>query len=90
MEADFVGQKFLAGRTEPLHFAGFLFKGAPKLRYFKRIEPKGADSIISGCKYIYKRFEKSDAIKLDNAADSVGSRSGKRLSRQPRWASRRH
>lgn len=78
MESDFVGQKFLAGRTEPLHFAGFSFKKTPKLRYYQRIESKGADSIIAGCKDIFKRFEKPDAIKLDNAADSVGSRSGKR------------
>jgi hypothetical protein len=78
MEADIVGQKFLAGQTEPLHFAGFSFKIAPKLRYFQRIESKGADSLINGCKYVFKRFEKPDCIKLDNAADSIGSRSGKR------------
>ena len=78
MEADFVGQKFLAGKTEPLHFAGFSFKAVPKLRYYKRIGAKGADSLIENCKYVFKRFEKPDAIKLDNAADSIGSRSGKR------------
>lgn len=78
MEADFVGQKFLAGRTEPLHFAGFSFKTAPKLRFYKRITAKGADSLIEHCDYVFKRFEKPDAIKLDNAADSIGSRSGKR------------
>jgi hypothetical protein len=78
MEADFVGQKFLAGRTEPLHFIGFSFKELPKLRYFQRIESKGAKSLIAGCKYVFKRFEKPDCIKLDNAADSIGSRSGKR------------
>jgi transposase len=78
MEADFVGQKFLAGRTEPLHFAGFSFKASPKLRYYKRIRAKGADSLIQNCKYVFKQFEKPDAMKLDNAADSIGSRSGKR------------
>lgn len=78
MEADFVGHKFLAGRTEPLQFAGFSFKKAPKLRYFKRIRSKGAESFITCCKEVFKRFEKPDAIKLDNAADSIGSRSGKR------------
>ena len=29
METDIVGQKFLAGQTEPLHFVGFSFKIAP-------------------------------------------------------------
>ena len=78
MEADFVGQKFLAGRTEPLHFAGFSFKAVPKLRYYNRIQSKGADSLIRNCEYVFEHFEKPDAIKLDNAADSIGSRSGKR------------
>jgi hypothetical protein len=78
MEADIVGHKFLAGQTEPLHFAGFSFKKTPKLCYFQRIESKGADSLINGCKYVFKRFEKPDCLKLDNAADSIGSRSGKR------------
>ena len=78
MEVDLVGQKFLAGQTEPLHFVGFSFKIAPKLRYFQRIVSKGADSVINGCKYVFKRFEKPDCLKLDNAADSIGSRSGKR------------
>lgn len=78
MEADFVGHKFLAGHTEPLQFAGFSFKAAPKLRYFKRIEYKGAESLIKCCKEVFVKFEKPGAIKIDNAADSIGSRSGKR------------
>ena len=78
MEADLVGHKFLAGRTEPLQFAGFSFKKAPKFRYFKRIRSKGADSFIACCKDVFQQFEKPDALKLDNAADSIGSRSGKR------------
>jgi len=78
MEADFVGHKFLAGRTEPLQFAGFSFKSAPKFRYFKRIESKGADSLIKVCREVFAKFEKPDAVKIDNAADYIGSRSGKR------------
>lgn len=78
MEADFVGHKFLAGHTEPLQFAGFSFKKQPKMRYFKRIRSKGADSLIACCKDVFKTFEKPDALKLDNAADAIGSRSGKR------------
>ena len=78
MEADFVGHKFLAGRTEPLQFAGFSFKTAPKFRYFKRIESKGADSLIKSCREVFTKYEKPDAVKIDNAADYIGSRSGKR------------
>ena len=32
LEADFIGKKYIAGRTAPLHFVGFSFKKAPKLR----------------------------------------------------------
>ena len=31
-----MGQKYLAGRSEPLHFIGFSFKQAPRLRYYQR------------------------------------------------------
>ena len=78
MEADFVGQKYLTGRTEPLQFIGFSFKTAPKFRYFKRIDAKSAKSFIAGCKEVFKEYERPDCIKIDNAMETIGSRSGKR------------
>ena len=53
MEADFVGQKYLTGRTEPLHFIGFSFKTEPKFRYFKRIGAKNAKAFMAGCKEVF-------------------------------------
>jgi len=38
LEADFIGEKYITGRTEPLNFIGFSFKKEPKLRYFKRVQ----------------------------------------------------
>jgi hypothetical protein len=78
MEADFVGQKFLRGQTAPLHFAGFSFKKTPKLRYFKRIESKNTAALIHECQEVFDRFETPDCIKVDNAMETIGSRSGKR------------
>lgn len=78
MEADFVGQKYIWGRTKPLHFIGFSFKKAPKLRHFQRIEAATAENFIYECQKFIDSFEKPDCIKVDNAAANIGSRSGKR------------
>ncbi len=78
MEADFVGQKYIRGQTRPLHFIGFSFKKAPKLRNFKRIEAATSENFIRECQKFIDRFEKPDCIKVDNAAATIGSKSGKR------------
>ena len=78
MEADFVGQKYIRGRTEPLHFIGFSFKKHPKLRHFQRIGAATADNFINTCQDFIDRFEKPDCIKVDNAAVTIGTGSGKR------------
>lgn len=78
MEADFVGHKFIAGLSEPLNFIGFSCKKSPKFRYYKRIQSQGARPFIQNCEYIFDRFEKPHCMKVDNAAATIGSRSGKR------------
>ena len=78
MEADFVGHKFLAGRSEPIHFVGFCFKKSPKLRYYKRIASANARHLIAECRVFFQRFEKPDCIKVDNAAATIGTRFAKR------------
>ena len=45
LEVDFVGKKYLKGRTKPLNFIAFSFKKESRLRYFKQI--KGPKLIIS-------------------------------------------
>jgi len=78
MEADFIGQKYLKGRAQPLHFIGFSFKKPPKLRYYRRIESSTAASFIKICSAFFRDHEKPDCIKIDNAAAHIGSHSGKR------------
>jgi hypothetical protein len=78
LEADFVGKKYLKERTAPLNFIGFSFKKAPRLRYFKRIEGQTADNFIAQTGAFFKQFEVPDYMKVDNAATTQGSTSGRR------------
>lgn len=78
LEIDFIGRKYLTGRTEPLNFISFSFKKEPRLRYFQRIQGQTADNFIKQTKLFFKRFEKSDFIKVDNCLATIGSASGKR------------
>lgn len=77
-EADFIGKKYITGRTEPLNFIGFSFKKEPRLRYFKRIGGQTADNFIQESKNFFKKFEKPDFMKVDNSLTTIGSASGKR------------
>ena len=78
LEVDFLGEKYITGRTEPLNFIGYSFKKEPRLRYFKRVSGQAADDFIEQTRYFLKRFEKPDYIKVDNCAATIGSVSGRR------------
>ena len=78
MEADFIGKKYITGTQQPIHFLAFSFKKAPKLRHFQRIEAQSADCFIEHCERFFATCEKPDCIKVDNAAATIGSGSGKR------------
>lgn len=78
LEADFIGQKYLAGRTAPLHFVGMSFKQFPKLRHFYRVEAATTDALIDVCQDFFKRFEIPDVMKVDNAQATIGTGSGQR------------
>jgi transposase len=77
LEADFIGQKHITGRTEPLNFIGFSFKKVPKIRYFKRIEGQRSDDFILQSKHFFREFERPDYMKVDNDPATIGSGSGK-------------
>ena len=78
VEVDFIGKKYIHGRSEPLNFIGFSFKKEPRLRYYKRIEGQTSDSFITETDKFFRLFEKPDVIKLDNGLAFIGSASGKR------------
>lgn len=86
LELDFIGKKFITGRTEPLNFIGFSFKKEPKLRYFKRILGETGDEIIKYSKIFFKKFEKPDAVKMDNGFAMSGSPAQPRvIGKTPFW-----
>lgn len=78
LESDFIGKKYITGRTEPLNFIAFSFKKEPRLRYFKRVSGQTADNFITQSKHFFKKFEKPDFMKVDNSLATIGSASGKR------------
>ncbi len=78
LESDFIGKKYLTGRTEPVNFVGFSFKKEPKLRYFRRVDGQTATNFIEKCQSFFDRFEKPDFVKVDNCSATIGSVSGKR------------
>lgn len=77
-ESDFIGKKYIIGRTEPINFISFCFKKEPKLRYFQRVAAQTTDCFIAECEKFFKKFEKPDYLKVDNCLAAIGSASGKR------------
>lgn len=78
LEADFIGKKYISGRTAPVNFIGFSFKKDPRLRYYKRIDSQTSECFIEQAGLFFSKFERPDYIKLDNALTMIGSASGKR------------
>jgi hypothetical protein len=66
LEVDFIGKKFITGRTEPVNFIAFSLRFPRKLKYFQRIESETADEVIKHCRLFFQRFEKPQVVKLDN------------------------
>lgn len=73
MELDFIGHKFIKNRTEPINFISFSFKKEPKLKHFRRISGETGDNIIKESKRFFEKFEKPDAVKIDNGFAMTGS-----------------
>lgn len=73
LELDFIGKKFIAAHSAPLNFIAFSFKHEPKLRYFQRIQGERGSEIIRCSTAFFNRFEKPDAIKMDNGFAMAGT-----------------
>lgn len=86
LEIDFIGRKFLQGRTAPVHFLAYSLQGERKLKYFQRVEAETSDVARAGCQAFFARFERPDVVKFDNgfgfAASSPWART---LSLLPLW-----
>ena len=73
LEIDFIGKKYLAGRSQPVNFIAFSLRKPRKLKYFARIESETADEVIKHCQVFFERFEKPAVVKLDNGFAFAGS-----------------
>jgi hypothetical protein len=73
LEVDFIGKKFLTGRTRPLNFIAFSLRFPRKLKHFQRIEAETADETIEHLKRFFRRFETPAVVKLDNGFAFAGA-----------------
>lgn len=77
LEIDFIGKKFIEGRTEPINFIAFSLR-TPALKHFRRISGETAENVIKESKRFFRVFCKPDVVKVDNAFAMRGSSSGER------------
>lgn len=73
MEMDFIGKKYIDGRTEPINFIAFSLTKPRRLKYFQRVESETASEAIAHCKRFFERFEKPEVIKIDNGFAFAGT-----------------
>lgn len=78
LEIDFIGKKFIRGRTEPINFIAFSYLKPFKLKRFKRISAANKDCAIKETDRLFERFPVPDCAKADNGLAFIGSASAKR------------
>lgn len=78
LEADFVGDKYITGRSEPIRFLGYSFKREPKVKYYQRVQGETTDAFLEHTEAFFDRFETPQAVKMDNATATAGGRKYKR------------
>lgn len=76
MEIDFI-QRFIKGRTKPVHFIGFSCKQL-KLRQYRRISGQTNINARKELEWFFNNFFLPDAAKMDNDLAFIGSNSAKR------------
>lgn len=72
LEADFVGGKYLIGRSAPVHFIGYAFKHPPRLRHFARVQGETTAEFLQHTEAFFDRFEVPDVLKIDNGTAMTG------------------
>jgi len=87
LEVDFIGKKFITGRTEPVNFITFSLRFPRKLKHFQRIDSETGDEVIKHCQAFFHRFEKPEVIKLDNGFAFAGSGPWQKDNRESRTVS---
>jgi hypothetical protein len=73
LEIDFIGKKFIAGRTQPVNFIAFSLRFPRKLKHFQRIQSETAQEVIKHSQAFFGRFERPAVVKLDNGFAFTGA-----------------
>ncbi|MGA9407997.1 MAG: hypothetical protein WBW71_12765 [Bacteroidota bacterium] len=76
--ADFIGKKYISGRTEPINIFSTSYYFPFKLYQIKRIEAEKAIYAIEQLQNLWSRFPKPHVLRLDNGLQFRGTASGKR------------
>jgi len=76
--ADFIGKKYIAGRTEPINFISTSYYWPFKLYQVKRIQAEKAIYAINELQKIWIKFPMPHVFRIDNGLQFRGSASGKR------------
>jgi len=76
LEIDFL-QRFIKGRTKPIHFIGFSCKGL-KFRQYRHISGQTNINARKELEWFFDNFFIPDAAKMDNDLAFIGSNSAKR------------
>lgn len=79
LEIDFIGEKFIQGRTKPINFLAFSLRGERRLKYYVRIETPTQDELMKQLNHFFATFEKPYAAKMDNGFVFFGPSSKKRF-----------
>ena len=66
LEIDFIGKKFITGRTQPVNFLAFSLRFPRQLKHFQRVEAETTEVVQQELERFFQRFEMPDVIKLDN------------------------
>lgn len=73
LEVDFIGKKFITGRTQPVNFFAFSLRFPRQLKHFQRVEAETADVVVDQLSVFFRRFEKPAVVKLDNGFAFAGA-----------------
>jgi hypothetical protein len=76
--ADFIGKKYIGGRTEAINIFSTSYYFPFKLYQIKRIEAEKAIYAIEQLQLLWRRFPMPHVLRLDNGLQFRGTASGKR------------
>jgi hypothetical protein len=73
VEVDFIGKKFITGRTQPVNFLAFSLRFPRQLKHFQRVEAETADEVKGQLQRFFRVFETPRVVKLDNGFAFAGA-----------------